>query len=74
LSRVQLAVVRGEIPPEKVLVNWVWQHEAGAAVDQLTLDALGRFVGDGWPYGVFSEDTELHRKIVKERREHEGNA
>jgi hypothetical protein len=74
LSRVQLAVVRGEIPPEKVLVNWVWQHEAGAAVDQLTLDALGRFVGDGWPHGVFSEDTELHRKIVKERREREGNA
>jgi hypothetical protein len=71
LSRVQLAVLRGEIPAEKVLVHWVWQHEAGAAVDQLTLDALGRFKDGAWPPGVFAEDTELHRQIVKERRARE---
>jgi hypothetical protein len=74
LSRVQLAVVRGEIPPEKVLVHWVWQHEAGAAVDRLALDELGRFQGGQWPPGVFSEDTELHRQIVKERRARQGHA
>lgn len=68
LSRVQLAVLRGEIRPNQVIVHWVWQHEAGASVEALELDALARFVGDKWPPGVFSEDTALAREILMERR------
>jgi predicted ATPase len=74
LSRVQLAVLRGEIDPSKVLVHWVWQHEAGSAVEPIEIDADGRFVGDKWPPGVFAEDTVLHWQILAERRRRAGSA
>jgi len=74
LSRVQLAVLRGEIDPSKVLVHWVWQHEAGSAVEPIEIDADGRFVGDKWPPGVFAEDTVLHRQILAERHRRAGSA
>lgn len=74
LSRVQLAVLRGEIDPKEVLVYWVWQHEEGAAVEPIEIDADGRFVGDKWPPGVFSEDTALARQILAERRKRAGAA
>jgi hypothetical protein len=74
LSRVQLAVLRGEIDPKQVLVHWVWQHETGSAVEHIEIDADGRFVGDKWPPGVFSEDTALARQILAERRKRAGAA
>lgn len=72
LSRVQLAVLRGEIAPEQVLVCWVWQHESGSSVEPMRLDELARFIGDKWPPGVFSEDTALQREIIAERRKRAG--
>lgn len=69
LLRVQLAIVRGEIPPERVLVYWVRELEDGSGeAVRITFDELGRPEGDKWPPGVFSEDVEQARQIVLERR------
>jgi hypothetical protein len=74
LSRVQLAVLRGEIDPKHVIIHWVWRHEAGASVQPMDLDAEARFLPDKWPPGVFSEDTRLAREILVERRKRAGAA
>lgn len=69
LLRVQLAIVRGEIPPEHVLIYWVRELDDGSSeVERITFDNLGRPEGDTWPPGVFSEDVEQARQIVLERR------
>ena len=69
LLRVQLAIVRGEIPREHVLVYWVRELEDGSSeVERITFDELGRPEGNTWPPGVFSEDVEQARQIVLERR------
>lgn len=69
LLRVQLAIVRGEIPPEHVLIYWVRELDDGSSeVERITFDGLGRPEGDTWPPGVFSEDVEQARQIVLERR------
>ena len=69
LLRVQLAIARGELAPERVLVYWVQELEDGSGqADPITFDALGRPVGDRWPPGVFSEDVEQARQLVLERR------
>lgn len=66
---MQLAIVRGEVPREHVLVYWVRELEDGSSeVDRITFDELGRPEGDTWPPGVFSEDVEQARQIVLERR------
>jgi hypothetical protein len=69
LLRVQLAIVRGELAPEHVLVYWVRELEDGSGeAVRITFDELGRPEGDTWPPGVFSEDVEQARQIVLERR------
>lgn len=72
LLRVQLAIARGELPPERVMVYWVQELEDGSGqADPITFDPLGRPVGDRWPPGVFSEDVEQARQLVLERRKAE---
>ena len=69
LLRVQLAIVRGELPADRVLVYWVRGLEDGrGVVEPMTFDDLARPEGDRWPPGVFSEDVEQARQIVLERR------
>jgi hypothetical protein len=69
LLRVQLAIARGELPPERVLVYWVQELEDGSGqADPITFNELGQPVGDRWPPGVFSEDVEQARQLVLERR------
>ena len=65
LSRVQLAVVRGEIPVESVQLNWIWRHEDGAALRVIEIDRGAAL--RNWPEGVFAEDTALHRMILEAR-------
>lgn len=75
LSEVQLAVLRGALAPDQVALNWVWAHEEGSAVQLLEMDALARI--EAWPPGVFSEDSDLKRRILVERRkrmEREGHS
>lgn len=67
LSEVQLAVLDRTLAAEQVAVNWVWSHGAGSAVQLLDMDDLARI--EAWPPGVFSEDSELKRNILKKRRE-----
>lgn len=69
LLRVQLAIVRGEVAPERVLVYWVRELEDGSSLaERITFDELGRPEGDTWPPGVFSEDIEQARQLILERR------
>ncbi len=68
LLGVQLQIVQGRLSPERVLVYWVRQLDSGQSVaERITFDRDARPVGN-WPPGVFSEDTEMARQIIIERR------
>lgn len=68
LLGVQLQIVKGELPPDRVLVYWVQQLPDGRSkVTRVTFDDQGRPHG-GWPPGVFSMDLELMREIIDRRR------
>lgn len=69
LLGVQLAILKGLLRPEDVLLYWVRQLENGESVaDPVTFDEDARQQG-GWPPGVFSQDTEMAREIIQKRRE-----
>jgi hypothetical protein len=67
LQGIQLAILQGRLEPERVGVYWVRQLDDGSStVELITFDDKGR--PSRWPPGVFAEDTELARRIIKERR------
>lgn len=69
LLGVQLAIARQQLKPEDVAVYWIRQQDDGRSVAGLsTFDSLAFPLG-AWPAGVFSEDTELAREIVRARKE-----
>ncbi|EYF00394.1 AAA family ATPase [Chondromyces apiculatus] len=69
LLRVQLAIIRGELPPGRVLVYWVRQTAEGhTLMERITFDELARPENNNWPPGVFSEDVEQARSLILERR------
>jgi predicted ATPase len=71
LQGLQLAIVQGRLDPARVGVYWVQQLDDGSStVDLITFDDKG--LPSRWPPGVFAEDTELARRILKERRAREG--
>jgi len=73
LLGVQLAVVRGRLRPEDVLVYWVRQLDDGQSVaEPVTFDRDARPQGN-WPPEVFSDDTEVAREIIRERRKRNGS-
>lgn len=70
LQGIQLAIVQGRLEPARVGVYWVQQLDDGSStVELITFDDKGR--PSHWPPGVFAEDTELARRILKERRARE---
>jgi len=70
LLRVQLAIAHGEISPSDVVVHWLRELQDGRSVlDTITFDAAARPGGDGWPPGVFSEDTEQAKALLRARKE-----
>jgi predicted ATPase len=70
LLRVQRAIAATEISPEHVVVHWVRGLEDGrSVVDTIVFDEAARPQGSGWPPGVFSEDTEQAKEILRLRRE-----
>lgn len=70
LLGVQLEVVQGRLQPEDVLIYWVHQLDTGESLaEPVTFDADARLQG-AWPPGMFSEDTEVAREIIRTRREH----
>lgn len=72
LLRVQLGIARGEISPAAVVVHWIRGLEDGRSViDTITFDDAARPQGAGWPPGVFSEDTEQAKALLRARRERE---
>lgn len=66
LSRVQLAVLQREIDAERVLLHWIEWRDEGAAVRPIAIDEFAAL--EGWPAGVFAEDTALHRQVLAARR------
>lgn len=68
LLRVQIAIARGELPSERVIVHWVRPLEHGSVVDTITFDAAARPIGAGWPPGVFSEDLVQARELIALRK------
>jgi len=68
LFGVQLAVARGQLEPDRVLIHWVRQDEQGyATVTPIRMDRDGR--PDAWPKGVFTEEAELARQLLEARRQ-----
>lgn len=69
LLGVQVAVAAGKLRAERVGVYWVRQLEDGRSLaEPITIDDEGR-PSDGWPPGVFSEDSVLARELYRLRRE-----
>lgn len=69
LLGVQLQIARGHLSPEKVAVYWLRQLEDGRSIADLsTFDRQALPVGS-WPAGVFSEDTDIAREIIRARKE-----
>ena len=69
LLAIQLAIARGQIAPEHVLVYWVQQFDNGQSIaNPVTFDRDGR-PRENWPPGVFSEDDDLARELLRTRRE-----
>jgi hypothetical protein len=68
LLRVQIAIANGDLPADKVVVHWVKPLQGGSVVDTITFDEAARPQGAGWPPGVFSEDLEQARELLKIRR------
>jgi predicted ATPase len=68
LLHIQVAIAQGLVNPENVMVYWVRQFEDGRArVEPVTFDTLGRPLGN-WPPGVFTEDIEQARQLIKIQR------
>lgn len=70
LLRVQIAIARGEIAKEDVIIHWLRSLDDGRSVsDTITFDDAARPQGAGWPPGVFREDAEQARTLIELRRE-----
>jgi predicted ATPase len=68
LLRVQIAIARGDLLPDEVVVHWVRGLDDGRSVlDTITFDDGAR--PTGWPPGVFGEDTEQAKALLKVRQE-----
>ncbi len=69
LLGVQLQIVSGQLSPDDVQMYWVRQLAGGRSVaDPVTFDEDARQIGN-WPPGVFSDDMEVAREIIRRRRE-----
>lgn len=64
LHWVQIAIAKGELPADRVIVHWVRSLERGSVADTITFDAAARPIGAGWPRGVFSEDLAQARELL----------
>ena len=70
LLAVQLQILQDKIDPDDVLIYWVRQLDNGeSVVERMGLDRRARFVGGTLPPGVFSEDTDMAREIIRARME-----
>jgi len=70
LLRVQIAIATGEISTKDVVVHWIRALEDGrSVVDTITFDEAARPQGAGWPPGVFAEDTEQAKALLRVRKE-----
>ena len=68
LLRVQLAIAKGEIPHGDVIVHWVRGLDDGrSVVDTIRFDEAAQ--PSAWPPGVFGEDSEQAKALLKVRRE-----
>jgi hypothetical protein len=68
LLRVQLAIARGEIPHGDVVVHWVRSLDDGrSVVDTIRFDEAAQ--PSTWPPGVFGEDSEQAKSLLRVRRE-----
>jgi hypothetical protein len=69
LLRVQIAIAKGELPANKVIVHWIRPLGTESVVDTITFDNAARPLGAGWPPGVFSEDLAQARELLALRKE-----
>jgi hypothetical protein len=69
LLGVQIAVARGQLRPEQVLVYWVHQDEDGRSMaEPVRLDEDGRLQGN-WPPDVYTEVNDMAGELLLARQE-----
>jgi predicted ATPase len=69
LLGVQIAVARGQLRPEQVLVYWVHQDGEGRSVaEPVRLDEDGRLRGN-WPADVYTEVNDMAGELLLARQE-----
>lgn len=68
LLRVQIAIAKGELSADKVVVHYIRALDGGSVVDTITFDDAARPLGAGWPPGVFSEDLVQARELLAIRK------
>lgn len=74
LLAVQLAIVDRRLRSDQVVIYWVRETPAGAAIEAIEFDDLGRPLGNNWPPGVFSETAKSSKRLFVARREKEADA
>ena len=68
LLGVRLAVAKGTISPEDVIIHWFQQSRDGSSfLNTIKLDEYGHFQGH-WPPGVFSDEVDMARELIKCQR------
>ncbi len=71
LLAIQLAIIQGRLPAERLCVYWVRPGQNGTLASQILFDELGRPLGDNWPPGLFNESSIQSRQIVVARTKKE---
>ncbi|ETK34580.1 hypothetical protein MPTA5024_18820 [Microbispora sp. ATCC PTA-5024] len=73
LLRLRRRIAEGVISPEHIAVYFVENDGAAAQVRRIEIDEAGNL--DYWPEGIFSEDFEETKKLMKAQfsREHDAS-
>ncbi len=66
LLSLQIAIVKGRLQPDDVVVYWVASDSDGTSLRSITFDKEG-FPAGGWPQGVFREALDQARRLAKLR-------
>lgn len=66
LLALQVEVAEGRLDPGNVGVHWIRQLDDGSSIaEPVPIDEYGRL--QGWPRGVFEEDSDLARQLIEAR-------
>jgi len=72
LLGIRIALLEGRIDPEDIAIHWVEQTDSGSSDVHRVLFDENAELAEAWPSSVYSDDTEMSRKIWTLRQERQG--